>query len=83
MIVLIIIEVLKVALMNVIAILTMSAKLAIAGLLKITVFWNKGYGIIASMTSSNILWHDSNYIVNVVIWSKFGNSGTMKEVIII
>ena len=83
MIVLIFIDVLKVALTSVIAILTMSTKFAIAGLLKITVLWNKGYDIITSMTSSNILWHDSNYIVNVVIWSKFGNSGTMKEVIII
>ena len=38
MIVLIFIDVLKVALMSVIAILTMSTKFAIAGLLKITVF---------------------------------------------
>ena len=38
----------------------MSAKMATPGLLKIKVFWNKGY-----------------YVVDVVMWPKFGNSSTL------
>ena len=62
----------------------MSAKMATPGLLKITVFWNKGYDVIISVddVTNKILWHDSNYIVDVFMWSKFGNSSiTMREVI--
>ena len=62
----------------------MSAKMATPGLLKITVFWNKGYDVIISVddVTNKILWHDSNYIVNVFMWPKFGNSSiSMREVI--
>ena len=64
----------------------MSAKMATPGLLKITVFWNKGYDVIISVddVTNKILSRDSNYIVDVVMWPKFGNSNiSMREVIII
>ena len=63
----------------------MSAKMATPGLLKITVFWNKGYDVIISVddVTNKILWHDSNYIVDVFMWPKFGKSSiSMREVII-
>ena len=43
----------------------MSAKMATPGLLKIMVFWNKGYDIIISVddVTNKILSRDSNYIV--------------------
>ena len=62
----------------------MSAKMATPGLLKIMEFWNKGYDVIISVDDINnkILWHDSNYIVDVFMWPKFGNSSiSMGEVI--
>ena len=66
-------------------ILMMSAKMASLGLLKIKVFWNKDcdvmifvYGVI----NKNLL-RDSNYIVDVAMWPKYGNSSTsMRNVII-
>ena len=47
----------------------MSAKVATPGLLKITVFWNKGYDVIISAhdVTTKILSRDSNYIVDVVM----------------
>ena len=63
-----------------------SAKMAIPGLLKITVFWNEGYDVIISVhdVTNKILSRNSNYIVDVVMWLKFGNSNiSMREVIII
>ena len=61
--------------------LIMSAKMAPLGLLKIKAFWNKYYDVIISV--NEILSCDSNYIVRVVMWSKFGNSSiSMREVII-
>ena len=63
----------------------MSAKMATAGLLKIKVFWNKSYYVIYSVydITNKILSHDSKYIVDVVMWQKFGNSSiSMREVII-
>ena len=63
----------------------MPAKMAILALLKIKVFWNKGYYIIYSIYDVNnkILSHYSNYIMDVVMWPKFGNSSIcIKEVII-
>ena len=49
--------------------------MATPGLLKITVFWNKGYDVIISVddVTNKILSRDSNYIVDVVMWPKFGN----------
>ena len=45
----------------------MSAEMATPGLLKITVFWNKGYDVRISVddVSNNILSRDSNYIADV------------------
>ena len=63
----------------------MSAKMATLGLLKLKVFWNKGYGVIISVydITNKILSRDSNYIVNVVMWPKFGNSSiSMREVVV-
>ena len=54
----------------------MSAKLANPGLHKIKIFQNKCYEIIVvgyDMTNK-ILSHDSDYIVDVAMWPKFGNS---------
>ena len=61
-----------------------SAKMANPGLLKITVFWNKGYDVLILVNdlTSKILSRDSNYIVDVFMSPKFGNSSiSMKQVI--
>ena len=66
-------------------ILMMSAKIVTSGLLKIKVFWNKGYDVIISVhdVTNKILSRDSNYIIDVVMWPKFGNcSVSMRKVII-
>ena len=66
-------------------ILIMSAKIATLGLLKIKVFWNKGYNVMVSVrdVTKKILPRVSNYIVNVVMWPKFGHSSiSMREVIV-
>ena len=68
-----------------ITILMMSAKMVILGLLKIKVFWSKGYGVIISFHDiiNKVLSSDSNYIVDVVMWPKFDNpSISIREVII-
>ena len=68
-----------------VTILMMSAKLATLGLLKIKVFWNKGYYVIISVhdVNSRILPRDSNYVVDVVMWPRFGNSRiSMREVLL-
>ena len=62
----------------------MSAKMATPGLLKITVFWNKGYDVIIPVdnVTNKVLSRDSNHIVDVFMWPKFGNSSiSMREVI--
>ena len=61
---------------NMVKTLMMSAKMATPDLLKIKVFWNKAYCVIYSVYDciNKILSHDSNYIVDVVTWPKFGNS---------
>ena len=62
----------------------MSAEMATPGLLKVTVFWNKGYDIIIPLddVTNKILSRDSNYIVDLFMWPKFGNSSvSMREVI--
>ena len=55
--------------------LTMSAKVATLGLLKIKLFSNKGYGVIIYVhdVTKEILACDSNYVVDVVMRPKFGN----------
>ena len=62
----------------------MSAKMATPDLLKITVFWNKGYDVIIPVddVTNKMLSRDSNYIVDVFMWPKFGNSSiSMRKVI--
>ena len=62
-----------------VAVLMMLAKLATLDLFKIKVFWNECYDVIIFVI---ILSCDSNHIVDVVMWSKFGNSSiSMREVI--
>ena len=64
----------------------MSAKLGTLGLLKVNVVWTKSYDVMPFVYNftNKILSSDSNYNLDVVIWSKFGNSSIfMKEVIII
>ena len=66
-------------------ILMMSAKIVTPDLLKTTVFWNKDYDAIIPVHDviNKILSRDSNYIVDVVMWPKFGNSSiSIREVII-
>ena len=80
------VESLRIVLIKKVTSLMMSAKMVTPGLLKITVFWNKGYDVIIYC-----LWHhqqnvtrNSNYIVDVFMWQKFGNSKvSVTEVIII
>ena len=68
-----------------VTILMISAKMVTLGLLKIKVFENKGYDVITSVHdfTNKILLRDSNYIVDAVMWPKFGNSSiSMRQVII-
>ena len=68
-----------------VTVLMKSEKVATLGLLKLKVFWNKGYDVIISVydVTDKILSLESNYIVNEVIWPKFGNSSiSVREAII-
>ena len=63
----------------------MSKNIISMDLLKINVFWNKGYDVIISVSdlTKKILSYESDYIVNVIMWPKFGNSIiSMREIII-
>ena len=63
----------------------MSAKMASPILLKLKVFLGKGYYVIYSVYDviSKILSHDLSYIMDMVMWPKFGNSSVcIREVII-
>ena len=62
----------------------MSAKMAAPGLLKIPVFWNKGYEVIIFVddVTNKVLSNDSNYTVDVLMWPKFGHcSISVRQVI--
>ena len=64
----------------------MSSKMVTSGLLKIMVFWNRGYDVIISLDNftNKTLSRDSNYIVDEFMWPKFGNCSIgMREVITI
>ena len=66
-------------------ILMMSAKLATAGFFEIKIFWNKGYDVIIPNygVTNKILSRESNYVADMVMWPKLGNSSiSMREVII-
>ena len=68
-----------------VTILMMSAKMATSGLLKVRVFSKKGYDVIISVhdVTNKFLPCDSNYIINVVMWQKFGKCRiSMRKVII-
>ena len=68
-----------------VTILMMSVKITTPGLLKIRVFWNNGYDVIIYVydATNKILSRDSNYIIDAVMWPKFGNcSISMRKVII-
>ena len=63
----------------------MSLKMAVVGLFKIKIFWNKTSDVIISVHdfAKKMLSPDSNYIVDMVMWPKFGNCSIfMREVII-
>ena len=63
----------------------MSAKLATLDILKIKVYSIKGYDVVISVrdVTKNVFPSELNYIVDVVMWIKFGNSSiSMSEVII-
>ena len=67
-------------------ILMRSAKLTTLGFLKIKVFWNKGYDdiIFVHEVISKIFSRDSIYILDSVMWSKFGNSSiSIRKIIIL
>ena len=76
---------LKVYWINMVAILMISAKLATLDILKIKVYWNKGYNVKIPVldVTNKILSRNTNYIVNVAMWPKIGNSSVfMRDVII-
>ena len=65
-------------------ILIMPAKMATLGLLKIKLLWNNGYDakIFVQDVINKILSRESNYIVDLVMWPKFGNSSiSLREII--
>ena len=51
------------------------AKLATLDLLRIKVFWSKGYDVKISVheVTNKILSCDPNYMIGMVMWPKFGN----------
>ena len=62
-----------------------SVKMASPALLKIKIFSNKVYYAIYSVydVTNKVLSHDSNYIIDVAMGPKFGNSNIcIREVII-
>ena len=66
-----------------VTILMMSTKMATLGLPQINIFWNKGYKVPISVhdVKNTVLLRDLNYIADLVMWRKFGNSSiSMREV---
>ena len=57
------------------------SKMATLGLLKIKAFRNKGYDVISSVYNfmNKNLSRNSNFIVDLVMWPKFGNLGLLWE----
>ena len=63
-------------------ILIVSAKLVTLGLLKTKIFWNEFITFVLDVTNKPLPL-ESNYIVDVAMWTTFGNSSiSLKEVII-
>ena len=85
LILLIFLESLVIALINMDTILVMSAKIFTPGLRKIRLFWNNGYDVILFVhgVTNKRLSRDSNHIIYVVMWPKIGNCSIfMRKVII-
>ena len=63
----------------------MSTKLATLGRLVVKLLWNKIYGVIIFVhdIANQISSSDSNYIVDAVMWLKFGSSSISKTEVII
>ena len=60
--------------------------MATLGLLEIKVFWKKVYDVAISVHHfiNKISSRDLNYIVDLLMWPKFGNSSiSMREIIIL
>ena len=68
-----------------VVILMMSEKLATLSLLRIKVFWNKGFEVIISVhdITNKVLSRDSIYIVDVIMGLKFDNSSISMRAVII
>ena len=65
--------------------LMMPAILSTPAHIEIKVFWNKVYDVTICVhgVTNKVLSGDSNYIVDAVMWSEFGNSSiSMREVIV-
>ena len=70
-------------LINMVTTLMMSAKLGTPGLVEINIFSNNVYDliIVGCDVTNKFLWRDSNCIINVVMWPKFGISSiSMRKV---
>ena len=68
-----------------VAILMISAKLDTLDILKIKVFWIERFNVISYVCdfTNKYLSRNSNYLADVVMWPKFGNSSvSMREIII-
>ena len=64
-----------------VSILMMSAKMAAPDLCNTKVFWKNGYDLLISANdvTNKTLSRDLNYIVDAVMWPKFGNSSILWE----
>ena len=63
----------------------MSAKMVTLDLLKIKIFWNKEHDVIISVhgVTKRVCSRNPSYVVDMVMWPKFGNPNiSMKEVTI-
>ena len=68
-------ESVKLIFRKMVSILMMSAKSATVSHPKIKVFWSKGYGVMISVHDfTKFLSPHLKYIIDVVMWPKFGNS---------
>ena len=66
-------------------VLMMSAKMATLDLFEIKAFWSKAYDVMIYVhdVTNKFLSRDSNYIVDVVMWPKVGNSSiSLRQIII-
>ena len=70
---------------NMVTILMISVKLPTSGLLKIKIFQNKGYNVVVLDydVTNKIFLRNLNYMVDVIMWPKFGSTSiSIKEFII-